>query len=207
MSPQGVVGRSQATQGLANSQHAPQHTPTEPPKARVAKLIQELDDLLPPNGGEHLSEVWEELKAEVRKLFTQDAVQVTVDNNHVKKLTEAVTALIGKQKQLTTQAAPSSYAAALRSGLPTWAGPPSTREVPTRLQRELVVTNPGATPQDRNRPISQIVEDINKSKSQDIKGKVLAARRLPSGDITITTDTAETKNQLERDSSWLTAVN
>jgi hypothetical protein len=35
---------------------------------------------------------------------------------------------------------------------------------------------------------------------------VLAARRLPSRDVTVTADTAETKEQLERDSSWLLAV-
>jgi hypothetical protein len=80
------------------------------------------------------------------------------------------------------------------------------REVPTRLSRELVVRNPEASPEDRKRPISQIVEGINRAKSAEIKGKVLAARRLPSGDITITADTQETKELLERDSSWLAAV-
>ena len=35
---------------------------------------------------------------------------------------------------------------------------------------------------------------------------MLAARKLPSGDIIVTTDTVETKKKLERDSSWLAAV-
>jgi len=66
-----------------------------------------------------------------------------------------------------------------------------------RLTRELVIWNPGASLQDRNRPISQIIEEINKSKSPEIIGKVLAGRKLPSGDIIIIADTAQTKEQLE----------
>lgn len=56
-----------------------------------------------------------------------------------------------------------------------------------------MVVSPNATPQDRTRPIKQIVEEINKSKSKEIQGKVLAARRLPSGDVLVTADTAWTK--------------
>jgi hypothetical protein len=50
------------------------------------------------------------------------------------------------------------------------------------------------------------VEEGNKTKSQTIQGKGLAARRPPSGDVVITTDTEETKTQLEKDGSWLAAV-
>jgi hypothetical protein len=49
------------------------------------------------------------------------------------------------------------------------------------------------------------VEEVNKSKSGTIQGKVLAARRLPSGDVVITADTEDTKRQLEKDGSWLSA--
>ena len=47
--------------------------------------------------------------------------------------------------------------------------------------------------QDCDRPISQIMEQINKYKSLKIKGKVLVEKRLPSKDIIITADTAQTK--------------
>jgi hypothetical protein len=46
----------------------------------------------------------------------------------------------------------------------------------------------------------------NRLKNRAIQGKVLAVRRLPSGDVVITTDTEETKKQLEKDGGWLTAV-
>jgi hypothetical protein len=50
------------------------------------------------------------------------------------------------------------------------------------------------------------VEEVNQSKSRTIPGKVLAARKLPSGDVVITADTEDTKRQLEKDGSWLSAV-
>jgi hypothetical protein len=74
------------------------------------------------------------------------------------------------------------------------------------LERPPIVAISSVSPQDRGRPISQIVEGVNKAKSQAIPGKVLAARRLPSGDVVITTDTEDTKRQLEKDGSWLAAV-
>jgi hypothetical protein len=171
---------------------------------KVTKLIQKLDDLLLSNGAEAYREPWEELKAEIGKLHM--AAQTPVDNTIVQKLTEAVADLVKKQSQPAHPPAPKTYAAALQAGLPPWTGPPPVKEVPTRLSREIVVRNSEATPEDRSRPINQIVENINRTKSAEIKGKVMAARRLPSGDITITADTKETKELLERDKSWLAAV-
>ena len=99
------------------------------------------------------------------------------------------------------------YAAALWFGAAAAAiGTLPVCEVLTRLAREIVIRCPNATLEDRARPITQLVEEINKKKSQDVLGKVLAARRLPSGDIVVTTNTEKTKEQLEQDSSWLAAV-
>lgn len=206
MSPPGPVVGSQATQGevAATPTTAPQPTPPEPPLQKVAELILKLDGLLLLNGAEAYREPWNELKAEVGKLHVH--AQIAIDKALVQKLTEAVTDLVKKQNQPANAPTPRTYAAALQTGLPPWTGPPPVREVPTRLSRELVVRNPEATPEDRNRSITRIVEDINKTKSAEIKGKVLAARRLPSGDITITADTKETKELLERDSNWLAAI-
>ena len=206
MSPPGPVVGSQATQGevAASPTTASQPTPPEPPLQKVATLINKLDDLLLLNGAEPYRELWDELKAEINKLHTR--AQTAIDNALVQKLTEAVTDLVKKQTQPSGPPIPRTYAAALQTGLQPWTGPPPVREIPTRLSRELLVRNPEATPEDRSRPITRIVEDINKTKSAEIKGKVLAARRLPSGDITITADTKETKELLERDSNWLAAV-
>jgi hypothetical protein len=208
MDPTRVDGGTQ-DQGQTRSSpnNATQPTANAAPQQRAAKLINEMDallpSLLPSDEGAPCRKVWDELKDVVGELVRR--VQTTVDNDQLRKLTDAVTTLVNKQKQLPNP--PSiSYAAALRAGLQTWTGPPPAREVPARLSRELVVAVPNASPQDRGRPIRQIVEEINKSKSSTIQGKVLAARRLPSGDVVVTTDTEDTKRQLEKDGSWLSAV-
>ena len=47
----------------------------------------------------------------------------------------------------------------------------------------------------------ELVEDLNKGEKRGI----LAARRLPSGDVLLTTESRETKERLEKDQSWLNA--
>jgi hypothetical protein len=164
--------------------------------------MQDLEGLLLLEGAEPYRNSWNELKNRITKLGA--ARQVNVDNQHIAKLAQAVEALVSNQKK-QAPAAPATYAAVLKN-LPALSGPPAVREIPTRLARELVVACPDASPQDRGRPVKQIVEEINKLKGSTVPGKVLAARRLPSGDVLITTDTAEAKEQLERSQNWLPAV-
>jgi hypothetical protein len=45
------------------------------------------------------------------------------------------------------------------------------------------------------------VEAVNTKLGDKANGRVLAARRLPSGDIILTTDTADTKNHLVKETS------
>ena len=70
---------------------------------------------------------------------------------------------------------------------------PSVREVLMRLTREIVIRCPNVILEDCARPITQLVEKINKKKSQDILGKVLAARRLPNEDIVVIINMEKTK--------------
>lgn len=179
MSPSGPAARSHASQGEGSilPSTAPQPNPPESPNQKVTSLIQRLDDLFLSDNAEAFRELWEELKTEIGTHHTP--TQPTIDNTLVLNLIEAVADLVKKQKPTND---------------------------PSRLSRELVVRNPEATPEDRSRPINQMVEEINRTKSTEIKGRVLAARRLPSGDITITADSKETKELLERDGSWLAAV-
>jgi hypothetical protein len=94
---------------------------------------------------------------------------------------------------------PPTYAAALRTGL----APPPDRDVPTRLTREILVqrsnTTEGLHPE-------TLVRRVNNAKKISILGKVIAARRLPSGDIVLTTDSVDTKRQLEAETTWLQAL-
>ncbi len=204
MSSQGAADASQREpQGTAGSATAtPQQSKKSLSQATAAE-IEELESLFLTKAAEPFLGAWTRLKATIR-----GAPQVVVNANHLTDLTSAVRKLIEQQKVLpgTSRSPAGSYAATAQAGPQSWTGPPQVREVPTRLPREIVVTSPNATPQDRSRPIKQIVEEINKAKSPEVWGRVLAARRLPSGDIVVTTDTAATKEQLEKDSKWLPAV-
>jgi hypothetical protein len=89
-----------------------------------------------------------ELKAAVGELIGK--AESRVDNDQLKKLTDAVTSLINRQKQQAASQ-PTSYAAALRAGLPAWSlglGLPRSGPVPARPPRELVVAIPNASSQD-----------------------------------------------------------
>ena len=99
MSSQRAADASPAgEQAETATQTAPQYPPTPPPPhQKVVKLLHDLDDLLPANSAERFRELWEELKTEVARLAA--AAQTAADNNQIKKLTEAVTALVKKQKQ------------------------------------------------------------------------------------------------------------
>jgi hypothetical protein len=50
------------------------------------------------------------------------------------------------------------------------------------------------------------MEAVNTKLGDKANGRVLAARRLPSGDIILTTDTADTKNHLVKETSWTSAL-
>ena len=76
-------------------------------------------------------------------------------------------------------------------------GIPPVHEVLTCLAREIVIRCPNVILEDYARPITQLVEKINKKKSQDILGKVLAARRLPNEDIVVIINMEKTKEQMK----------
>ena len=51
------------------------------------------------------------------------------------------------------------------------------------------------------------MEEINKYKSLDIKGKALIGKRLLSKNIIIIANTAQIKKQLKQNNSWLFTIN
>jgi len=200
------VTSSAGTRPAVPEQPATAEKPHAPSQFKVARLVRDLEGLLLLKGAEPYHKLWQELKLEVSKPL--EVTRVTADNAHIAELTNAVKTMVNKQKQQAiAPVGANTYAAALRFGAAAAAiGTPPVREVPTRLAREIVIRCPNATPEDRARPITQLVEEINKKKSQDVLGKVLAARRLPSGDIVVTTNTEKAKEQMEQDGSWLAAV-
>jgi hypothetical protein len=77
------------------------------------------------------------------------------------------------------------------------------KPVPGRALKELTVTvigdlKPSLTSE-------RLVESINAARSSNA-GKVLAARRLKSGDICVTTDSHETKTLLEEEEGWTQVI-
>lgn len=77
------------------------------------------------------------------------------------------------------------------------------REVPQRLAREVLVHRSNTT--EALHP-ETLVRRVNSAKKPSILGTVIAARRLPSGDLILTTDLVDTKRQLEADTTWLQAL-
>jgi hypothetical protein len=74
------------------------HATTAAPHQRAAKLVQEMDALFPTlllsDGAAPSQRVWVELKAVVEELIGK--AQTRVDNDQLKKLTDAVTSLVNK---------------------------------------------------------------------------------------------------------------
>jgi hypothetical protein len=75
--------------------------------------------------------------------------------------------------------------------------------VPSRLFSEVTVQPiDEVAPQ---QPSPRVVEAINKARI-DRPGKVIAARRLESGDVLVTADSPSTKALLEEDTAWTTVI-
>ena len=126
--------------------------------------------------------------------FTQDSAK---DVKDIKAQVEGLTTIV---RQLTdkVEAGPkntrTSYADVLRQGAAPKI-PTSTRlaPVPARHSRELMVSLGEETPPQRLRTGASLVSEINTALKQN---HVVAARRLPSGDITIAFLEADRREEL-----------
>ena len=207
MAPIGAVAASQDPSGAPSTPPGPslgapqtatqQDTSRQAAKRQLGTAVDDFNAFILSRADNSLLLEWRAVQAAILRLVTSDA------NSAENRLSSIESSLKTLQKPpAQSPSPPPSYAAALRSGLPQL----RVREVPTRLNREIIITNTSSAPQDRGRPVSEIVQAINSGKSQEIEGQVLAARRLPSGDILITTDTERTKEGLEKSKGWLTAI-
>jgi hypothetical protein len=77
------------------------------------------------------------------------------------------------------------------------------KSVPGRALKEVTVTVIGDPKPSQT--IKRLVESINAACSSKA-GKVLAARKLKSGDICVTTDSHETKTLLEQEKGWTQVI-
>ena len=90
------------------------------------------------------------------------------------------------------------YAAALKFGaIIVAAGLSLVCEIPTRLIREIVIRCSNMISKNYARPISWLVKEINKKKSQKMFRKVLITKKLSNRDIMIIINIEKVKKQLE----------
>ena len=73
--------------------------------------------------------------------------------------------------------------------------PPTEVRAPGRYQREVVVAAGTETEEQKRRNGKELVEELNKH----CAGKVLAARRLGSGDVLVTTTDRATRQEMQKD--------
>ena len=79
--------------------------------------------------------------------------------------------------------------------------PPTEVRAPGRHQREIIVAAGAETEEQKRRNGKELVEELNKR----CAGKVLAARRLGSGDILVTTKDRTARQELQKETEWIEA--
>jgi hypothetical protein len=78
---------------------------------------------------------------------------------------------------------------------------PTVLPVPARRQREVVVKPGKETIEQKNRNGKELVEQIQREGARE----VVAARRLPSGDVVVTSETRSAREEIQLETSWLKA--
>ena len=190
---------------------------TPPPSLTLAERAQravaEFDAILDSELDVNYQPMWKALQALVSQLAEQamqqqqqaellerqrrdQREQSTAQDGQLDRVENLLNKLLSRPQQPASP--PPTYAAALRSGLTA-----PDKEVPKRLAREVLVHRSNTT--EALHP-ETLVRRVNSAKKPTILGSVIAARRLPSGDLILTTDTEDTKRQLEADTGWLQAL-
>jgi hypothetical protein len=101
-----------------------------------------------------------------------------------------------------TQDTAPSYAEMLKMG-----SNPIIKAVPKRIEREITILRRECPPLDgEEAKPANIVETVNTKIGDNGKGKVIAARKLPSGDIVLTLDSAEAKTLMVKETGWASAL-
>jgi hypothetical protein len=152
-----------------------------------SKMIQDFEDLFRQElaevgGAGKVFAAWEDLKRVV--------------------LMRVLDATVKRTTTMKTQDATPSYAETLKMGLNS-----TVKAVPKRIEREITILRRECPPLDgEEAKPARIVETVNTKIGDNGKGKVIAARKLPSGDIVLTLDSAEAKNHMVKETSWATAL-
>ena len=205
MSSQRVADMSQQKlQDITDSTTAMQQSSTKSSFQITAAIIQELKSLFFTDTAELYHNIWSKLKNTIHRAW-----QIKVNTNHLTELISAVRDLIKQQNMshmFNIIQAVKTYVLALQSAHSSWFESLQICEVLMCLLRKLVVIVSNVTSQNWSRSIKQIMKNINKTKNQEIKKKILTVCRLFSDDVIVIMNTAAIKKQLEKNISWLSAV-
>ena len=82
-------------------------------------------------------------------------------------------------------------------------GATTTKSVPARHKREIIVTRGTETTAQKNRTYKELIEQLN---AVGIAGKAAAVRQLPSKDLVITMEDKQARNSWLADTKWLAAL-
>jgi hypothetical protein len=163
--------------------------PPQGPPAATVNLIEAIQTIeafvQSASWPERAKDAWKHVKEAALSKADHDASDASKDIQELKTQVKGLTDLV---KNISKHpAAPVSYADALRSkGSPLASGRPNSQRIqaiPSRRARELVVAPRTETPTQKHRTSLELVRDINTATNES--GDIVAARRLPSGDVLV----------------------
>src|SRR5438034_5950094 len=98
------------------------------------------------------------------------------NNKHIAKLIEIVEIMIMTSKKLQQFITILIYIVALQKSLLVWLKPLQKCDVSICLVRKLIMICPSSLASNRNHPITQVVESINRMKNSFIVNKIIIVR-------------------------------
>ena len=145
---------------------------------------------------EKLLQCWKNIKNHSLSEFQPSSTQPS----HLDLTSKIFKELENINKRLDKQEAKPSYAQAAQKAIP------SQIPLAPRTLREVLVHPGNQTPDMANRTHVQLFQALQDRLPSPFNKQVRAVRKLPSGDILISTESQEAKSFLEKDSTWITTI-
>ncbi|KAN0072980.1 hypothetical protein V8E54_009094 [Elaphomyces granulatus] len=160
------------------------------------------------NGG--MKELLEDIDVELGRLKEGNRLKSLIGELKTQLIGKLLTTVQLMEKKITSPE-PSNNGGN-RSVTPTYAAilktnAPQAKPVPSRDLREIRVKRENLTPEEADKPVETWVREINNRFNNLGVGKILGARQLPSGDLILLADSADTKTRAEaKKEEWIGQV-
>ena len=145
---------------------------------------------------EKLLQCWKNIKNHSLSEFQPSSTQLS----HLDFTSKIFQDLENINKRLDKQEAKPSYAQVAQTAIP------SQIPITPRTLREVLVHPGNQTPDMANRTHVQLFQALQDRLPSPFNKQVRAVRKLPSGNILISTESQEAKSFLEKDSTWITII-